>query len=132
MFLGYCLDPATHTWFPPIPLATPEECWAFCLRYHARTPEIRIADLDDCLMMQVQDHLLCMPLDADFMRVIDLRDGVTRLVPWAAVESPAPPHPTSDAVCEICERQLWTQLAQWHEALVCRDCARTEPRPEGA
>jgi hypothetical protein len=83
MFLGYCLDPASYTWFPPVGLTTPEECWRFCRRYHASTPEIRITDLDDYLVLHVQDHILRIPLEDDQMGLIDLRDGVATVVPAA-------------------------------------------------
>jgi hypothetical protein len=33
-------------------------------------------------------------------------------------------------LCAICETALWTQAAQWHRALVCEDCAETEPEPD--
>jgi hypothetical protein len=81
MLFGYCFDATAGVWFPPVALVTPEECWHFCRRYHAYTPKIRITDLDDCLVLHVQDHILRVPLDADQMGLIDLRDGGTTVVP---------------------------------------------------
>jgi hypothetical protein len=132
MFVGYCFDPVTATWGPPMHIPTPDACWTFCLYYHARTPEIRIADLDDFLVLHVQDHILRLPLEADQMRLIDLRDGATRVVPAALLEAPAVLDSDPDLACEICGTQRWTQLARWHQCLVCATCAHHEPWPEGA
>lgn len=132
MLLGYCLDPTTMAWFPPISLTTPAECWHFCLRYHGHTPEIRITDLDDCLVLHVHHHILQIPLEAGQVGLIDLRDGIATVVPAATVQPSARRTPDPDGACEICQAQPWVQLAKWHEAFVCADCARTEARPDGA
>jgi hypothetical protein len=88
MMFGYCLDPTTGTWFPPVALTTPGECWHFCRRYHASTPDIRITDLDDALVLAVQDHILQIPLGEGQMGLIDLRDGVATVVPAAHERRP--------------------------------------------
>jgi hypothetical protein len=33
-------------------------------------------------------------------------------------------------LCDVCQRQPWTQLAQFCTALLCADCAQGEPEPE--
>lgn len=39
---------------------------------------------------------------------------------------------TAQLLCSVCAERPWSQMARWHAALVCADCASGEPEEEGS
>ena len=61
-FLAYCLIPVDGSWTPPVHLETAEECFHYCLMHHVWTPEIRVTDAEDFLVLHALKGVLKCPM----------------------------------------------------------------------
>lgn len=74
MFYGYCLDPVSQSWTPPVSLPTARDCYQYCVLHHHLFPEVRITDESDFLVLQVDHHILKCPQPDGSLREDDLRE----------------------------------------------------------
>ena len=72
MFKGYCLNPVDGSWTPPVTLKDAGAAYRYCLVHHHWSPEIRICDADDYLVLHVEHHVLKCPLEDGTLRAIRL------------------------------------------------------------
>jgi hypothetical protein len=74
MFFGYCLNPVDQSWTPPVSLPTARDCYHYCALHHHWTPEVRITDEGDFLVLHVEDHILKCPMPDGTLEEHDLRE----------------------------------------------------------
>jgi hypothetical protein len=88
MFLAYRRHPVSDTWTPPVPLATAAACYRYCALHHGMTPEIRIVDEDDCIVLQMREHVLRIPLPHGRFREMPLTPLLVEVICAAAEDVP--------------------------------------------
>jgi hypothetical protein len=61
MFLAYCLNPVNQRWTPAIHLKEAAHCFRYCFLHYVWSPEIRITDEEDCIVLHVENGILKIP-----------------------------------------------------------------------
>jgi hypothetical protein len=76
MFLGYCLNPADHSWTPAVHLKEADDCFRYCFLHYRWSPEIRITDEDDYVVLHVENSILKIPQPDQSLRELPIDNAL--------------------------------------------------------
>lgn len=88
MFFAHCLNPVDGSWTPAVSLRTAREAYQYLALHHGWTREIRIVDADDCIVLQMQDAVLKIPLPDGSLREMPLTPALLAVIATAPEDAP--------------------------------------------
>jgi hypothetical protein len=76
MFLAYCLNPVDQSWTPAVHLKEAVDCFTYCFLHYRWSPEIRVTDEEDFVVLHVENGILKIPQPDQSLRELPIDEAL--------------------------------------------------------